>query len=139
MKLSIKLTQTRIVTQDVPALAKFYKDLTGVAPDGSDEYVEFGFVEGGLAICSKRSADMFGGAAAVPASNRSLVLDFQVEDVDKEHVRLQSMIKEFVLKPTNQPWGNRSMIFQDPDGNLINFYTIINDRPGHRSCATSGS
>jgi catechol 2,3-dioxygenase-like lactoylglutathione lyase family enzyme len=26
------------------------------------------------------------------------------------------------LEPTNQPWGNRSMLFRDPDGNLINFY-----------------
>jgi catechol 2,3-dioxygenase-like lactoylglutathione lyase family enzyme len=28
--------------------------------------------------------------------------------------------------PTDQPWGNRSMRFRDPDGNLINFYALIN-------------
>ncbi len=28
--------------------------------------------------------------------------------------------------PTDQPWGNRSMLFRDPDGNLINFYAPIN-------------
>src|SRR5262249_14922478 len=107
----MKLTQTRIVTQDVPSLARFYEELTGVVPDGSDEYVEFSFAEGGLAICSKRSADMFGGGVAKPASNWSVILDFEVVDVDKEHVRLERLVKEFVLEPTNQPWGNRSMIF----------------------------
>jgi predicted enzyme related to lactoylglutathione lyase len=125
----MKLTQTRIVTQDVPSLAKFYEELTGVVPDGSDEYVEFSFAEGGLAICSKRSADIFGGGAAMPASNCSLILDFEVVDVDKERVRVEHLVKDFVLEPTNQPWGNRSMIFRDPDGNLINFYTVIHHGP----------
>jgi len=128
VKPAIKLTQTRIVTQDVAALAKFYEQLTGVSPEGSDEYVEFAFAEGGLAICSKRSADIFGGGVARAASNRSVVLDFEVEDVDQERVRLGSLVPEFVLEPTNQPWGNRSMIFHDPDGNLINFYAVISER-----------
>jgi predicted enzyme related to lactoylglutathione lyase len=123
----MKLTQTRIVTEHVASLAKFYEELTGIVPDGSDEYVEFGFAEGGLAICSKRSVDIFGGAAAVPASNCSVILDFEVADVDKERVRVARLVKELVLEPTSQPWGNRSMIFRDPDGNLINFYSVIRD------------
>jgi len=135
----MKLTQSRIVTIDVPSLARFYEELTGIVPNGSDEYVEFNFLEGALAICSKRSADIFGGGAAVPAANRSVILDFEVKDVDKERTRLCGLVTEFVLEPTNQPWGNRSMIFRDPDGNLINFYTIINDRPGNCTCGAKGS
>ena len=50
-------------------------------------------------------------------------LDFQVEDVDRERARLRELVSDFVLEPTNQPWGNRSMLFRDPDGNLINFFT----------------
>src|SRR5262249_54765344 len=123
--MNAKLTQSRIVTQDVPSLAKFYAVLTGVIPDGSEEYVEFSFGEGRLAICSKRSADIFFGGVAHAASNLSLILDFEVHDVDKERVRLQAIVEEFLLEPTNQPWGNRAMIFRDPDGNLINFYTVI--------------
>ena len=135
----MKLMQSRIVTQDVPSLARFYEELTGIVPNGSDEYVEFNFLEGALAICSKRSADIFGGGAAVPAANRSVILDFEVKDVDKERTRLRDLVTEFVLEPTNQPWGNRSMIFRDPDGNLINFYTIINDTPRSCSCGAKSS
>lgn len=134
----MKLIQSRIVTRDVPSLARFYEELTGIAPNGSDEYVEFNFLEGALAICSKRSADIFGGGAAVPAANRSLILDFEVKDVDKERIRLRDLVTEFVLEPTNQPWGNRSMIFRDPDGNLINFYTVIDDKPDCH-CGAKGS
>src|SRR5579872_2170927 len=117
----MKLTQSRIVTQNVPQLVRFYEHLTCTVSEGGEDYVEFDFISGGLAICSKRSADLFNACAASPAANRSVIFDFQVEDVDKERARLAGFIKEFVLEPTNQPWGNRSMIFRDPDGNLINF------------------
>jgi hypothetical protein len=45
-----------------------------------------------------------------------------VEDVDAERSRLQAVVPTWVQEPTNQPWGNRSMLFRDPDGNLINFF-----------------
>ena len=25
------------------------------------------------------------------------------------------------------PWGNRSILFRDPDGNLVNFFTPVNE------------
>ena len=31
----------------------------------------------------------------------------------------------FVNEPTTLPWGNRSLLFRDPDGNLINFFTPV--------------
>ena len=54
-----------------------------------------------------------------------MILDFEVADVDAERKRLQGLVREFVLEPTNQPWGNRSMLFRDPDGNLINFFSVL--------------
>lgn len=52
-----------------------------------------------------------------------MILEFEVEDVDAEQMRLKPLVAEWVLEPTTQPWGNRSMLFRDPDGNLINVYT----------------
>ena len=127
------LVQSRIVTHDVARLARFYEELTGVTPHGSDEYVEFR-ITGGLAICSKRSADLFNGRAATPCANKSVILDFQVEDVDQERLRLLTFVNEFVLEPTDQPWGNRSMIFGDPDGNLINVFSVIQGVRKQRGC-----
>jgi catechol 2,3-dioxygenase-like lactoylglutathione lyase family enzyme len=53
-----------------------------------------------------------------------MILDFEVADVDRERARLDTVVDEFVLEPTTQPWGNRSMLFRDPDGNLINMFAI---------------
>ena len=122
----MKLAYTRIVTRDVPALARFYKEITGSAPVIlNDAYVEFRNLGTALAISSQQTMESHGAGAATPASNRSVILDFQVDDVDEERTRLATMIDRFVLEPTNQPWGNRSMLFRDPDGNLINFFAPI--------------
>jgi uncharacterized glyoxalase superfamily protein PhnB len=123
----VKLAQARLVTNDVPVLARFYEELLGVAPIGSEDYVELRVPGTTLAISSKRSVDLFNAGAAEPAANLSVILDFQVKDVDTERFRLQELIGEFVLEPTDQPWGSRSMLFRDPDGNLINFFAPISE------------
>jgi hypothetical protein len=30
-----------------------------------------------------------------------------------------------IQEPTTMPWGNRSLLFRDPDGNLVNFFTPV--------------
>lgn len=70
-------------------------------------------------------AAAFGGAVAQPATNRSVILEFLVEDVDKEFTRVKEALGEFVQEPTAMPWGNRSFLFRDPDGNLVNYFTPV--------------
>ena len=58
-----------------------------------------------------------------PAQNKPVIIEFRVEDVDKEFERLKTRIVDFVQEPTLMPWGNKSLLFKDPDGNLVNFFT----------------
>ena|SRR5215472_1088916 len=126
----MKLAHARIVTRDVPALVKFYREITGISPAVLNEiYAEFETSGTTLAISSQRAMDLHGAGATTPATNRSTILDFEVEDVDRERARLGGIVGEFVLEPTNQPWGNRSMLFRDPDGNLINFFAPVRPAP----------
>src|SRR6478735_12209116 len=115
----MKFAYARLVTADVSMLADFYAVILGVLPLGSDEYAELQTEGCVLAIVSKRSIDIFSAGAAEPAANRSVILDFQVDDVDGHRSRLEGIVS-IVLEPTDQPWGNRSMLFRDPDGNLVN-------------------
>ena len=47
-------------------------------------------------------------------------------DVDKDYERLVDYLgNDVVQKPTTMPWGNRSLLFRDPDGNLVNFFTPV--------------
>ena len=120
----MKLASTRIITEDVTAFARFYQRITGAAPVGNEDFVEVRTAGAVLAICSRRSVDRDDAAAAIAGANWSVVLGFEVEDVDAERERLASDEMEWVLEPTTQPWGNRSMLFRDPDGNLVNLYTV---------------
>ena len=120
----MKLTHTRIVAKDIRALTQFYENITGIARfAGSDDYVEIRTPAGTLAITTQRAIDRYGAWGATAAANQSAIIEFQVDDVDAERRRLAGVIGECVLEPTTQPWGNRSMLFRDPDGNLINFFT----------------
>jgi hypothetical protein len=39
------------------------------------------------------------------AANRSVILDFRVEDVDEERFRLQNLVRTFVLDPRRTSHG----------------------------------
>jgi len=119
----MKFAHARIITEDVPGLVRFYRELTEMTPVGDGRYAELRGPQLSLAISSQRMIDLHSAGAATARSNRSMILDFEVADVDREHARLQSLVDKFVLEPTTQPWGNRSMLFRDPDGNLINFFS----------------
>ncbi|HUE20354.1 MAG TPA: VOC family protein [Bryobacteraceae bacterium] len=72
-----------------------------------------------------RSNEKYIPGSAEPANNRSAILEFRVEDVDKEYAMLKSFVKVWVKPPTTQPWGTRSIYFRDPDGNLVDFFAPV--------------
>src|ERR1700734_381803 len=62
-----------------------------------------------------------------PADNHTVIIEFRVEDVDSEYERLGPLVVDWVQEPTTMPWGNRSILFRDPDGNLVNFFTPVTE------------
>jgi predicted enzyme related to lactoylglutathione lyase len=64
-------------------------------------------------------------AARGRAVNSTAIIEFLVADVDAEYARLHETISDLVAEPTTMPWGNRSVLFRDPDGNLVNFFTPV--------------
>lgn len=120
----MKLQATRIITDDVDVLIRFYEKITELkAVRLHPLFAELRTNAGVLAIASSKTVPLLGDNAAEAGANRSVMLDFLVADVDAEYERLKKVISSFVSAPTDMPWGNRSLLFRDPDGNLINFFT----------------
>ena len=117
----------RIITADVQRLAQFYEQVTGIAVTMyTEDFGELKTPGCTLAIGSTRTLQLFGGDIARPADNHTAIIEFRVEDVDREYRKLAEMIANAVVQePTTMPWGNRSLLFRDPDGNLINFFTPL--------------
>ncbi len=78
-----------------------------------------------LAIVSTRGMTRLHGGATRAADNHSVIIEFRVEDVDAEYRKLAGVIDELVQAPTTMPWGTRSLMFRDPDGNLINVFAPV--------------
>lgn len=116
----------RIIASDVGRLVEFYEAITGLqATRYTDDFAELATPACTLAIGSERTVALFGAGSARPAANHSCIIEFRVDDVDKDFARLGKVVSEFVQQPTTMPWGNRSLLFRDPDGNLINFFTPV--------------
>jgi predicted enzyme related to lactoylglutathione lyase len=140
----MELAQCRIVTDDVEGLAAFYARLLDVPTALNEYYVEvqagpasMGFSR--LRFTEHREPD----DPSRPGPDR-VILDFLVDDVDAEYARISALGVEWVMPPTTQPWGKRSMMFRDPAGNLINVFSRktvlwwIHDARGHDDDAGVG-
>ncbi|TGQ50057.1 VOC family protein [Mesorhizobium sp. M1C.F.Ca.ET.193.01.1.1] len=124
----MNFVSTRIITADVRRLVGFYEEVTGAKPRlYTEDFAELITEVGTLAIGSTRTLQLFGGDhVAGPAANRTAIIEFRVADVDAEYRRLVEYLGEAVVQaPTTMPWGNRSLQFRDPDGNLVNFFTPV--------------
>ena len=120
------LVSIRVITDDVAGLAAFYEQVTGVPVAWSTpDFAELRTPVGTVAIGSTRTVALFGAGSARPADNHTVIVEFLVQDVDAEYVRLQEFAPEFVNEPTTMPWGNRSLLLRDPDGNLVNLFTPV--------------
>lgn len=116
----------RIITDQIKPLVAFYETITGLSATWfTDDFAELATPSCTLAIGSTRTLALFGADVAQPAANRSVIIEFRVGDVDAEYGRLRETIGEFVQTPTTMPWGNRSLMLRDPDGNLVNFFTPV--------------
>ncbi|WP_160716411.1 VOC family protein [Chitinophaga solisilvae] len=121
----MKLSSIRIITADIKRLVNFYEQVTGMSFTWyTEDFAELRTAHSTLAIGSTRTLALFGGEkVAAAATNRSVIIEFLVDDVDAAYQRVRNIATEIVQEPTTMPWGNRSLLFRDTDGNLVNYFT----------------
>lgn len=122
----MQLAATRIITDDVDALVAFYERVTGTrATRLHPMFAELRTATGTLAIASSATVPLLGEGAAEARANRSVILDLLVDDVDATYDALREVVEVVGTGPKDMPWGNRSLLVRDPDGNLINLFAPI--------------
>ncbi|MGI3779705.1 MAG: VOC family protein [Janthinobacterium lividum] len=120
----MNLVSVRIITADVDRMVDFYTRLIGATVDRPvPDFAEFRTSTSTLALGSTRTVELFGAGTAEAAANRSAIVEFLVDDVDATYASLREWVTTFVDGPTTMPWGNRSLLLRDPDGNLVNLFT----------------
>ena len=135
----MNFASVRVITDDVRRLVRFYEEAVGLAPTWyTEDFAELVTPGCTLAIGSTQTMQRFGAGAARAADNHTAILEFYVDDVDREYERLKGVLRDVVQAPTTQPWGNRSLLFRDPDGNLVNLFTPATPQAIHKYLPLAG-
>lgn len=124
----MNLVSIRIITEDVSKLLEFYERITQVkVMRYTEDFAELQTANGTLAIGSTRTLQLFGGSeVAKAAENHTAIIEFITTDVDKIYREQSAFLTPYLVQePKTMPWGNRSLLFRDPDGNLVNFFTPV--------------
>lgn len=124
----MNFTSIRLITANFERITSFYEQVSGQQlVRATPSFAELRTAGGTLAIGDTSTLAPFGGAQiASPAANRSVIIEFRVADVDADYQRLAEYLGDALVQaPTTMPWGNRSLLFRDPDGNLVNFFTPV--------------
>lgn len=124
----MNLASIRIITANIETMVNFYEKVTGkTLIQYTPDFAELQTNSATLAIGSKNTLRFFGGEdVAAAAQNRSAIIEFRVDDVEQEYHRLSVFLQPYIVQePTTMPWGNKSLLFRDPDGNLVNLFTSV--------------
>ncbi len=100
------------LTNDVPKLAAFYRQLLGIEDDSADAVHQFIISEG-------TALTIYNDGTIRNNRNQNICLAFNVEDIDDAWRRVLALGAEIIESPTARPWGAVSMCIRDPDNNTI--------------------
>jgi catechol 2,3-dioxygenase-like lactoylglutathione lyase family enzyme len=125
-----------LFVEDFERLVAFYADKVGFPVRlRAEGYVEFAIEGAKFALLARsRVSQVTGDAHAgrpAPGAHEGAVT-ILVEDVDRVHRELSARGVPFLGTPQNRSWGQRSVLFHDPEGHLIEVATNLPraERPG---------
>jgi catechol 2,3-dioxygenase-like lactoylglutathione lyase family enzyme len=115
-----------IFVSDLGEMVRFYRDVLGVEIDwdGNGPYAEFNHA--GIRFSMYERAQLSQLLGEIPAYPNGLNGTFELaidlprfEDVDREYKRVLQAGAKPIYAPRDEPWGMRSSMIEDPEGNII--------------------
>ena len=128
----MRFASVRIIARDLKSLVSFYEKVTNTPAEWlAPVFAEIVTPAATLAFGAAETVALFKEGSAVPGSNRTAIVEFQVDDVDAEFARLKDEV-DVVHEPKMLPWGNRAAQIRDPEGTLVSMYTPVTDAANKR-------
>ncbi|MBK8031979.1 MAG: VOC family protein [Chloroflexi bacterium] len=126
-----RISQIRLLVTDFAGCFRFYRDILGLpvaSGDETDVYASFHLTpDVGLGLFRRDLMAAVVETQAKPPkadAQDSVVIAYQVDDVDIAAGELRAKGVALVAVPTNRPdWSMRTVHFRDPDGNLVELFS----------------
>ena len=112
MEGNMKIGEVCLLTNNVPRLASFYRQLLGVEETCSDETHQF-------VLAEETALTVYNDGTDKNNQNQNICLAFTVDDIDKAYEKLLSLGARIIEPPAKRPWGAINMSFYDPDNNMV--------------------
>lgn len=109
-----------LATSDVPSMRRFFEEALGLTPHfANDEFCEF-VLPSRFRIALFRPVGKSAKTFRARGERGTVALGVTVEDVDAAYARLAALREwriELSGPPREHPWGEKSFLLIDPDGN----------------------
>ena len=118
----MKFASTRLIAADIATMVAFYEMVTGLTAEWlAPVFAEIRTPGASLAIGAGETVSLWQDGSAEPHANRTAFIEFQVEDIDAEYLRLKDKVP-LVHELKTMPWGNKTFQFRDPEGTAVSLY-----------------
>lgn len=130
--MGIRFNMIGVFVTDLQKTIEFYQDVIGLkVKHRSESYAEFKHDGIRLAAFERVMLPEWIGLAPTYPSGLNgtfeLAIDLPyLEDVDYQFDRVVKAGAKAIMKPRDMPWGQRSSVIADPDGNLIEIGSFNN-------------
>jgi lactoylglutathione lyase len=120
-----------ILTDDVPRLAVFYRDVLHFAvKQDLGGYVEFHNDGVRFAVCARSILHGASGHASYTEAHRGQAFELafpcgEPAEVDRVYAEIVAQGAAPIHAPADMPWGQRTAMFADPDGNLHELFADL--------------
>ncbi len=126
-----QITLITILTDDVPRLAAFYRDMLHFeVKQDLGVYVEFHNDGVRFAVCARSILQEASGHAAYAEARRGQTFELAFPcaapaEVDRAYAEIVAQGATPVHAPADMPWNQRTAMFADPDGNIHELFADL--------------
>src|SRR5438045_9324490 len=104
-----KLTHACVITPDVEGLRNFYSVVLNMPPTvARPDYAEFAAGGAALSLYDQREFARYAPTVESSGACSRVMMEFVVDDVDREYALLQRYSIDWVNAPSTMPGGDRS-------------------------------
>ena len=131
----MKFASTRLIAADINVMVSFYEMVTGLTAEWlAPVFAEIVTPAATLAIGAAETVALWKEDSAEPGSNRTALIEFQVEDIEADYARLKGKVI-MVHEMKTMPWGNKTFQFRDPEGTGVSLYMPATEEARKRFAA----